>query len=149
MLAPWKKSNDKPRTHIEKQEHNFAYKCLYSQSYDFSSHHVWMWVLDNRKGWVPKNRCFWTVVLEKTLESPWTARRSNQSILKEINPDIHWKDWCWNWSSNTGHLMWRADSLEKTRYWERLMTGGEGVDRGWDVGWHHWPNEQESEKTGR
>ena len=57
------------------------------------------------KNWVPKNRCFWTMVLEKATESclrfPWTARRSNQSILKEINLNIHWKDWCWSWSSNT------------------------------------------------
>ena len=54
-----------------------------------------IWELDHKKGWALKNWCFQTVVLEKTLESPWTARRTNQSILKEINPvNIHWKDWC-------------------------------------------------------
>ena len=56
------------------------------QSYGFSSSHVWMWELDHEEGWVPKNWCFWTVVLEKTLESPLDWRRSNQSILKEIKP---------------------------------------------------------------
>jgi len=63
------------------------------------------------------------------LRVPWTARRSNQSILKEINPDIHWKDWCWSWNSQYfGHLIWRTDSLEKT-----LMLGKiEGRKRrGW------------------
>ena len=58
-----------------------------SQSYGFSSSHVCMWELDYKESWVPKNWCFSTVMLEKTLESPWTARRSNQSILKEISPE--------------------------------------------------------------
>ena len=59
-----------------------------SQSYGFPSSHVWMWELDHKEGWASKNWCFWTVVLEKTLESPldW-SRRSNQSILKEISPE--------------------------------------------------------------
>ena len=154
-----------------------------------------MWELDCEEGSVPKNWCFWTVVLEKTLESPldckeiqpvhakgnqswifigridveaetpilwppdvkswtirkaehqrtdafepwcwrrllrvpWTARRSNQSILKEISPGVHWNDWCWSWNTNQyfGYLMQRADSLEKT-----LMLGGIGGRRrrGW------------------
>ena len=51
---------------------------------------------------------------KRLLRIPWTARRSKQSILKEISPNIHWKDWCWSWNSNFGHLMWRTDSLEKT-----------------------------------
>ena len=58
-----------------------------SQGYGFSSGHVWMWELDYKESWVSKNWGFWTVVLEKTLENPWTARRSNQSILKEISPE--------------------------------------------------------------
>ena len=65
----------------------------------------------------------------RLLRVPRTARRSNQSILKEISPGVHWKDWCWSWNSRTcGHLMWRADSLEKT-----LMLGGIGGRRrrGW------------------
>ena len=70
MLAPWKKSYDQPRQHIKKQRHNFANKGLSSQGYDFSSCRVWMWELYYRESWAPKNWCFWTVVLENTLESP-------------------------------------------------------------------------------
>ena len=70
MLALWKKSYNKPRQHIKKQRHFFANKGLSSQSYGFSSCHVWMWELGHKEGWVLKNWCFWTVVLEKTLESP-------------------------------------------------------------------------------
>ena len=70
MLAPWKKSYDKPRQHIKKQRHYFADKGPSSQSYGFSSSHVWMWELDHNESWASKNWCFWTVVLEKTLESP-------------------------------------------------------------------------------
>ena len=76
--APWKKSYDKPRRHIKKQRRDFASKGLYSQSYGFSSSRVWIWELDYKKGWVLKNWCFWTVVLEKTLESPLDC--------KEIQP---------------------------------------------------------------
>ena len=74
MLAPWKKSYDKPRQHIKKQRHYFADKGPYSQSYGFFSSHVWMWELNHKEGWVPKNWCFWTVVLEKTLESPLNSK---------------------------------------------------------------------------
>ena len=87
MLAPWKKSYDQPRQHLKKQRHHSANKSLSSQGYGFPSIHVWMWELDYKESWVPKKWCFWTVVLEKTLESPWTPRRSNQSILKEISPE--------------------------------------------------------------
>ena len=69
-IAPWKKSYDKPRQCIKKQRYHFADKGLYSQSYGFPSSHVWMWELDYKESWAPKNWCFWTVVLEKTLESP-------------------------------------------------------------------------------
>ena len=78
MLAPWKKSYDKPRQRIKKQKHYFANKGPYSQGYCFSSSHVWMWELDHKEGWVPKNWCFWTVVLEKIPESPLDC--------KEIQP---------------------------------------------------------------
>ena len=69
-LAPRKKSYDQPRRHIKKQRHYFANKGPSSQSYGFSSSQVWMWELDYNESWVPKNWCFWTVVLENTLESP-------------------------------------------------------------------------------
>ena len=68
----------KARQHIKKQKHYLAYKGLSSQSYGFSSSHVWMWKLDYKESWVPKNWCFWTVMLEKTLESPLDC--------KEIQP---------------------------------------------------------------
>ena len=80
-LAPWKKSYDQPRQHIKKQRHYFANKDLYSQSYGFSSSHVWMWELDHKESWALKNWCFWIVVLEKTLESPWDCKE-----IKLVNP---------------------------------------------------------------
>ena len=78
MFAPWKKSHDQPRQHIKKQRHYFTNKGLYNQSYGISSSHVWMWELDYKESWAPKNWCLWTVVLEKTLESPLDC--------KEIQP---------------------------------------------------------------
>jgi len=70
MLAHWNKSYDQPRQHIQKQRHYFADKGPSSQGYGFSSSHVWMWELDYKESWAPKNWCFWTVVLKKTFESP-------------------------------------------------------------------------------
>ena len=76
---------------------------------------VWMWELDYKESWVLKNWCFWTVVLEKTLGSPLTARRSNQSILKEISPEYLLEGLMLKWKLQYfGHLMPRTDSLEKT-----------------------------------
>ena len=77
---------------------------------------MWMWELNYKESWVPKNWCFWTVVLEKTLESPLTARRSNQSILKEISPEYSLEGLMLNLKLTRyfGPLMWRADSFEKT-----------------------------------
>ena len=82
MLAPWKKNHEKHRQHIRKQRYYSANKGPSSQSYGFSSSHVWMWELDYKESWVPKNWCFWTVVLEETLESPLDC--------KEIQP-VHLK----------------------------------------------------------
>ena len=83
MLALWKKSFDQPTQQIKNQRerHHFANKGLFSQSYAFSSSHVWMWELDHKEGWAPKNVCFWTVVLEKTLESPLYCKE-----IKPVNP---------------------------------------------------------------
>ena len=75
MLAPWKKSYDQPRQRIKKQRHYFANKGPSSQGYGFSSSHVWMWELDHKESWAPKNWCFWTVVLEKTLGSPLDCKK--------------------------------------------------------------------------
>ena len=132
MLTPWKESYDKPRQHIKKQRHYFVHKGPSTQGYGFSSSHEWMWELDHKEGWMPKNWCFWTVVLEKTPESPWTARRSNQSILKEISPEYSLKDWGW---SSSILAIWCEELTHWKRpwCWERLKAG-EGDDRGWD-GW--------------
>ena len=128
MLSPWKKSYDQPRQHIKKQRRYFANKVPSSQGYSFSSSHVWMWELDYKESWTPKNWCFWTVVLEKTLKSPWAAKRSNQSILKEINPEYSLEGLMLKLKVQYfGYLSWRIDSLEKT-----LMLGKtEGRRRGW------------------
>ena len=95
--------------------HFFANKGPSSQSYGFSSSHVWTWELDYKKSWVPKNWCFWTVVLEKILESPFDSRRSNHSILKEISPEYSLEVLMLKLKLQYfGHLIWRADSFEKT-----------------------------------
>ena len=81
MLAPWKKSYDQAREHIKKQRHYFANQGLPSQSCGFSSTHVQMLELDHKENWALKNWCFWTVVLEKTLESPLDCKE-----IKPVNP---------------------------------------------------------------
>ena len=115
MLAPWKKSYGQPRQRIKKQRHWFANKGLSSKSYGFSSSER-MCELDYKECWVPKNWCFWTVVLEKTLlRVPWIARRSNQSILKEISPEYSLEGLMLKLELQYfGHLIRRTDSLEKT-----------------------------------
>ena len=80
-LAPWKKSYDQPRQHIKKQRHYFADKGSSSQSFGFSSGHVWMWELDYKESWALKNWCLWTVVLQKTLENPLDCKE-----IKLVNP---------------------------------------------------------------
>ena len=110
MLVPWKKSYDQHRQHIKKQRHYFTNKGLFSQSYGFSSSHEWMWELDYKESWALKNQYFWTVVLEKALESPL-----DQSILKEISPEYSLEGLMLKLKLQYfGHLMRRADSLEKT-----------------------------------
>ena len=110
MLTPWKESYDQPRQPIQKQRHYFANKGPSSQGYGFSCGHVWMWELDYEEGWAPKNWCFWTVVLEKTLESPLDH--------KEIQPVHSEGDQPWDFFGGTdaelklqyfGHLMLRVD----------------------------------------
>ena len=84
----------KPSQCIKKQRHHFANKGPYSQSYGFSSNHVWMWKLDHKEDWPLKNWRFPTVVLEKTLQSPLDCKKIKPVNLKEINPNIHWNNWC-------------------------------------------------------
>ena len=87
-LAPWKKSYDHRRQHIKKQRHCFANKGPYSQSSGFSSGHVWMWELDYKESWAPRNWCFWTVVLEKTLDSPLDSKEFSQGRSRESSDKV-------------------------------------------------------------
>ena len=146
MLAPWKESYDQPRQHITKQRHYFTNKGMPSQSYGFSSSHVWMWELNQKKDERQRIDGFWTVVLEKTLESPWTARRSNQSILKEIGPEYSLEGLMLK-LQYFGHLMRRADSLEKTLMLGKIRWEEKGTTEDKIVGWHHQLNGHEFEET--
>ena len=136
MLTPWKESYDQCRQHIKKQGHYFANKGPFSQGYGFSSGHVWGWDLDYKESWVLKNWYFWTVILEKTPESPLDC--------KEIQP-VHPKgDQSWVFTGRTDAeaetpillATWCEEltRLKRPWCWERLKAGGEEDDRGWD-GW--------------
>ena len=143
MLAPWKKSYDQPRQHIKKQRHYFANKGLSSQSYGFPSSHVWMWELDYKESWAPKNWCFLTVVLDKTLESPLDFKeiqpinpKGNQSwtfVGKTVaEATILWPPDVKNWLTGKD-----SDAGKDWRQEEKGMTEDEMV------GWHHWLNGHE------
>ena len=113
MLAPWKKSYDKPRQHIKKQRHHIAEKGLYSQSYGFSSSHVWKWEVDS-KAKQRRTDAFEMWCWRRLLRVPWTSRTSNQSILKEINLDYSLEELMLRLKLQYFvHLMWRTNSLEK------------------------------------
>ena len=123
-----------PDSILKSKRHYFANKCPSSQSYGFSSSHVWMWELDYKESWAPKNWCFWTVVLKKTLESPLDC--------KEIQP-VHPKgNQSWIFIGRTDAeaetlILWPPDlknwltGKDPDADW-RLKVGGEGDDRGWD-----------------
>ena len=113
LFAPWKKSYDQPRQHIKEQTHSFANKGPSSQSYGFSSSHVWMWELDYKESWEPKHWRFWTVVLEKTLESPLDCKE-----LQPVDPKGN-QSWIFIGRADAeAPTLWppdaRADSLEET-----------------------------------
>ena len=147
MLAPWKKSYDQPRQHIKKQRHYLVNQGPSSKSYGFSRSHVQMWELDHKEGWALKNWCFWTVVLEKTLESPLDCkeinpvhRKGNQSWVfigrtdAEAETPILWppdaKNWVTGKDPNAGKD-WRQE--------EKGMSEDEMVGR------HHWLSGHEFE----
>ena len=133
MLAPWKKSYDKPRQLIKKQRYHFATKGLYSQSYDFSNSHVQKWELDHKEGWVPRIWCFQTVV-KKTLESPLDFEENKPVILKEINPEYSLEGLMLKLKFQYfGHPIFWPTHWKRFWCWERLRAGGEGGNRGWDV----------------
>ena len=144
--APWKESYDQPRQHIKNQRHYFANKGPSGQDYGYSSGHVWMWELDCEESWVLKNWCFWTVMLEKTLESPLDS--------KKIQP-VHPKDQFWLFIGRTDAetetpILWpphakswlTGKNPDAGRDWgqeEKGMTEDEMV------GWHHRLNGHEFE----
>jgi len=148
MLSPWKKSYDQTRQHIKKQRRYFTNKGLSSQSYGFSSSHVYMWELDHKESWVAKNWCFWTVVLEKTLESPLDCKeiqpvypKGNQSSIfigrtdAEAETPMLWPPDAKNW------LIGKDPDAGKDWRQEKGTTENEMV------GWHHRLNGQEFKKA--
>ena len=139
MLAPWRKSYDQPRQHIKKQRDHFANKGPSSQSYGFPNSHVWMWELDYKEGWALKNWCFWTVVLEKTLESPLDCKeiqlvhpKGNQSWIftgrtdAEAEASILWPPDAKSW------LIGKDPDARKNWGQEEKRTTEDEM-----VGWHH------------
>ena len=149
MLAPWKESFDKPRQRIKKKWHHFANKSLSSQSYGFSSIHIWMWELAHKEGWVPKSWCFWTVVLEKTLKSPLDCKE-----IKPVNPKGN-QPWIFIGSTDAeaeAPVLWPPDA----KSW--LLVKDRAAEKGWrqkekgetedeTVGWCHRLNGYEFEQT--
>ena len=140
-----RKAMMKPRQHIKKQRHHFVDKGLYSQSYGFSSGHVWMWEVDHKESWVLKNWCFWTVVLEKTLENPLDCKE-----IKPVHPKGN-QSWIFIGGTDAepeAPILWPPD--EKSR----LIGKDPDVGNDWKqekgmtedevVGWHHWLNRYES-----
>ena len=131
LFVLWKKSYDQPRQHIQKKRHYFANKGPSSQGYGFSSSCVWMWELDCEEGWAPKNWCSWMWCWRRLVRIPWTARRSNQSILKEIGPEYSLEGLMLKLKLQYfSHLMQRSDLLEIPWCWEWLRARGEGDNRG-------------------
>ena len=128
MLTPWKESYDQPRQHIKKQKHYFANKSLYCQGYGFSSSNVWMCHLGYEEIWELRIDAFEMWCWRRLLRVPWTGRRSNQSILKEISPGCSLEGLMVKLKFQYfGHLMQRTDSLEKTLVLGKI----EGGRRGW------------------
>ena len=137
------------REHIKKQRHYFANKCPSSKSYGFSSSYVWMWELDYKDSWVPKNWCFWTVVLEKTLESPLDYKeiqlvnpKGNQSWIfigrtdAEAETPILWLPDAKNWLIGND-----PDAGKDWKHEQKGMTEDEMV------GWHYWVDGDEFEQA--
>ena len=147
MLAPWKKSYDKPRQCIKKQRCHFADKGPSSQSFVFASSHVWIWELNHKEGWGLKNRCFQTGCWRRVLRVPWTARRLNQSILKEINPEYSSEELMLKLKCQySSHLMQSVDSLGPWagKDWRQKEKGAMEYEM---VAWHHWLNGNEFEQA--
>ena len=134
---------------FKKQRHYFADKGPYSQSYSFSSSHVWMWELDHKESWALKNRCFWIVVLQKILESPWEYEE-----FKPVNPK---ENLSWIFIGRTdakaeGPILWPPDAKnwligkdpDAGKDWRREEKGTTEDEM---VGWHHWLDGHECEQA--
>ena len=146
MLTPWKESYDQARQHIKRQRHYFANKGPSSQGCGFSSGHVWMWELDYKESWALKNWCFWTVVLEKTLESPLDCKEVQPAQLKEISPVCSLEGLMLKLKLQYfGHLMEELTHWKRLWCWERLKETGTIEDE--MVGWHHQLDEHEFEQA--
>ena len=150
-------SYDQPRQHFKKQRHCFANEVPPSQAHGFSSSHVSMWELNYKESWVSEDYALELWCWRRLSSVPWTARVSNQTILKEINCELSLEGLMLKLKLQYFlHLKWRADSLEKIQCWERLRAGGEGGNRGWD-GWmasstqwtQVWANSVREWRTGK
>ena len=139
MLAPWKESYDQPRQYIKKQRHYFVNKYPSIQGYGFSSGHVWMWELDYKESWEPKNCCFWTAVLEKNLKNPLDC--------KEIQPVYPKGDQSWVFIGRIDveaetPILWPPDAKIRL-IWKDPDAGKDwgqeeqGMTEDEMVGWHH------------
>ena len=147
MLTPWVESYDQPRQHIKKPRHYFANKGSSSQGYGFSTSHVWMWELDYKEIWAPNNWCVWTVVFQKTVESPldckeiqlvhpkgyWSWVFIGRTTVEAETP-IVWPPDAKNW------LIWKDPGARKDWRQEK-----KGMTEDEMVGWHHQLNGHESE----
>ena len=136
MLAPWKKSYNQTRQQVKNLRHYFANKGLSSQENGFSSNHIWIWELDCKESWVPKEFMLLNCGVGEDsweslgLQGDQTSQSWRRSVL-----NIHLKDWCWSWNSNTlATCCEERTHLTSPWCWERSKAGGEGDNREWD-GW--------------
>ena len=140
MLVPWKKSYDQTRQCIKKQRYSFANESPSTQSFGFPSSHVWMWELDCKESWAPKNWCFWTAVLEKTPESPLGGKE-----IKPVNPK---GNQFWIFIGRTDAeaetpILWPSDAkdqltgkdLDPRKYWKQEEKGTTEDEM---IRWHRW-----------
>ena len=141
MLTPWKKSYDQPRQDVKKQRHYFANKGPSDQGYGFSSSHIWMWELDHKESQARKNWCFWTVVSDKTLDSPLDCKeiqlvcpKGNQSWIFTGRTDAEAETpILWPPDAKSG-LIWKDPDAGKD--WKREEKGTT-EDEIYTFGWHH------------
>ena len=149
MFTPWKESYDQPRQHIKKQRHYFTNKGPSGQGYGFSSSHVWMWKLDCEESWVLNNWCFWTVMLEKTLESPLDCK-----AIQPVHPK---RDQSWVFIGRTDAeaetpMLWPPEG-KSWLIWKDPDAGRDwgqeekGMTEDEMAGWHHQLDGHEFEQA--